>query len=70
MSARNRNLILRERGNTLTIKERKGSALVTLMQVTAGAVTKAQLMYYEANLKGRIKQIEADLILKYFYGLE
>jgi len=53
---------------TVTISEQRGGVLVTIMQLTAGAVTKAQLMYFEANVKGRIKQTEADLILKYYYG--
>lgn len=53
---------------TLIVREQRGGALVTIMKLTAGAVTRAQLAYFEANVKGRIKQTEADLILKYFYG--
>ena len=64
------NIVLHEdrSSRTLTISEQRGGALVTIMQLTAGAVTKAQLAYFEANVKGRIKQTEADLILKYYYG--
>lgn len=70
MDTRNSNIVVREEGHSLTISERRGGSLVTLMQVTAGAVTQAQIAYFEANLKGRIKQLEADLILKYFYGFD
>jgi hypothetical protein len=63
-------IILREQNNTLIVSEKRGGAIVTIMRVTAGAITIAQLAYYEANLRGRVKQIEADLILKYFYGIE
>jgi len=70
MSNQNRDLVLKEQGQTLIISERRGGTLVKLMEVTAGAVTQAQLAYYKANLEGRIKQIHADLILKYFYGID
>lgn len=63
-----REIILSEEGKTLVISERKGNVVTALMRITAGAVSAAQLKYYEANLKGKIKQTEADLILKYFYG--
>ena len=63
-------LVLREHQNTLTVYEERNGVLVALLSVTVGAVTQAQLMYYKANLAGRIKQIEADIILKYFYGLD
>jgi hypothetical protein len=62
-------LIIYERGNTLTVQERVNGALVTVMRVTHGAVTEIQRQYFVANLKGRIKQVEADLILKYFYNI-
>lgn len=70
MSKPTNEIVLREQGRTLIISEKREDILVTLMQVTAGAVTRAQLAYFEANVKGRIKQIEADLILKYFYKLD
>lgn len=63
-------IVLYERGSTLIISERRGNALVTLMQVTAGAVTAVQREYFRANILGRIKQTEADLILKYFYDID
>jgi|YNPBryBLVA2012_1023415.scaffolds.fasta_scaffold60291_1 hypothetical protein len=63
-------IVLRERGNTLIVSERRDGALVTLMQVTAGAVTAIQREYFRANVLGRIKQVEADLILKYFYDID
>lgn len=63
-------LIIYERGNTLTVQERVNGALVTVMRVTHGAVTELQKQYFIANLKGRIKQAEADLILKYFYNID
>ena len=69
MSNRNRDLVLLEQGRTLIISERRGATLVKLMEITAGAVTQAQLAYYKANLEGKVKQIHADLILKYFYGI-
>lgn len=70
MADRSTEIMLYERGNTLTISERRGGTLVTLMQVTVGAVTAVQREYFRANIKGRIKQTEADLILKYFYDLD
>jgi len=59
-----------ESGNTLVVQEQRGGALVTLIQVTAGAITAVQREYIRANIIGRIKQEEADLILKYFYDLD
>lgn len=70
MSNENYEIIVQEQNNTLTISENRDGFVVTLMRVTAGAVTQAQLAYYEANLRGKTKQIEADLILKYFYGID
>ncbi len=70
MSSIVREVVLRERDNTLIISEVRNGVLITLLRVTAGAVTKAQLEYYKANIKGKVKQAEADLILKYFYGLD
>jgi hypothetical protein len=63
-------LVVYEHSNTLTIQERVNGALVTIMRVTHGVVTEAQRQYFIANLKGRINQAEADLILKYFYGMK
>ena len=57
-------IVLYERGNTLVIKERRDGVLVTLMQVTSGAATAVQREYFRANVIGKIKQTEADLILK------
>lgn len=65
-----KDLIVYERGNTLTVQERVNGALITIMHVTQGAVTEAQRQYFIANIKGRIKQVEADLILKYFYDID
>ncbi len=62
-------IVVREQDNTLVISENRNGFMVTVLRVTAGAVTQAQLAYYEANLRGKTKQIEADLILKYFYGI-
>ncbi len=70
MYNQNNDLIVREYNNTLVISENQNGVIVTLMRITVGVITQTELAYYEANLKGRIKQIEADLILKYFYGLE
>jgi len=70
MYNQNNDLIVREYNNTLVISENQNGVIVTLMRITVGVITQIELAYYEANLKGRIKQIEADLILKYFYGLE
>lgn len=64
------NLVVFEYGNTLYVQEKRGGALVTLAQITAGAITAAQREYFRANIIGRIKQEEADLILKYFYDLD
>lgn len=64
----NKEVVLYEDGRTLVISERISGVLTTIMRITGGAVTAAQLSYYEANLNGKIKQAEADLILKYFYG--
>lgn len=66
----NKNLVIYERGNTLTVQERVNGALITIMHVTRGAVTEVQRQYFIANLKGQIKQAEADLILKYFYDID
>ena len=63
-------LILIERDNALLVQEQQGGALVTLMRVTAGAITAVQREYFRANIIGRIKQEEADLILKYFYDVD
>jgi len=63
-------IVVEERNNTLTISENKNGFIVTVMQITAGAITQAQLAYYEANIRGKVKQVEADLILKYIYGLD
>lgn len=65
-----KDLVIFERGNTLTIQERVDGALITIMRITHGAVTEVQRQYFIANLKGRIKQAEADLILKYFYDID
>jgi hypothetical protein len=65
-----KDLVIYERGNTLTVQERVNGALITIMRITHGAVTEAQRQYFIANLKGRIKQAEADLILKYFYDID
>jgi hypothetical protein len=62
-------LVVYERGNQLFVVERRSGIARTVLQVTAGAATRAQLVFFEANLKGRVLQEEADLILKYFYGL-
>lgn len=64
------NLVVYEYGNTLYVQEKRGGALVTLAKITAGAITAAQREYFRANIIGRIKQEEADLILKYFYDLD
>ncbi len=64
-----RGLVLRDYGHVLQVSEWQGGVLVPIMQIIAGKVTQVQLAYFEANVKGRIKQVEADLILKYFYGL-
>lgn len=69
MSKRNQ-IVLSEQGNKLIIRERRGGMLVTIMEITAGAVTEIQREYYRANVKGRIRQAEADLILKYFYNID
>lgn len=66
----NNKLVIFERGNTLVVQERQGGALVTLLQITAGAITTVQREYIRGNIIGRIKQEEADLILKYFYNLD
>lgn len=65
------NIIIQENKieKTLTIKERRHGILVTIEKFTMGAVTKTQMAYFEANIKSRITQIEADIILKYYYGL-
>jgi hypothetical protein len=63
-----KHIILSKEGRTLIISEKSNGVITAIMQITAGAVTTAQLAYYEANLSGKIKQTEADLILKYFYG--
>lgn len=63
-------IVIREKGNSLVIQERQGGALVTIMQITAGAITAVQREYIRANIIGKIKQEEADLILKYFYNLD
>ena len=63
-------LVVYEHNRELIISEWQSGVLVPLLRLTYGAVTQAQLAYYEANLKGRIKQIEADMILKYYYGLD
>lgn len=65
-----KNLIITDSGQTLTIQERRGGALVTLLQITAGAITAVQREYIRANIIGRIKQEEADIILKYYYNLD
>lgn len=65
-----KDLVIYERGNTLTVQERVNGALITVMRITHGAVTEVQRQYFIANLKGRIKQAEADLILKYFYDID
>lgn len=70
MSKGDYKIIVKEQNNTLVISENRNGFIVTVMRVTAGAVTQAQLAYCKANLLGRTKQIEADLILKYFYGLD
>lgn len=62
-------IILVEKNNKLIVKERTGKTITTLMEITAGAVTAVQMELYKAKIEGRIKQAEADLILKYFYGL-
>lgn len=59
-----------EQGNTLVVSEKRDGTWHTIMRVTAGAVTAVQREYFRANIIGRIKQVEADLILKYFYGLD
>lgn len=63
-------LIVYEQDNTLIIQEQRNGAWMTIMHVVAGAVTEAEKQYFRANVLGRIKQIEADLILKYFYGID
>lgn len=68
--AKDSNLVVFEKGRTLVIQERRGGVLVTLMQVTAGAITAVEREYFRANIIGRIKQAEADLILKYFYDMD
>lgn len=65
-----REIAVYERGNQLVVTERRNGVAVTVLRVTAGAATKAQLAYFEANVRGRVLQVEADLILKYFYGLD
>lgn len=69
MSDDDNKIVVREENNSLVISENINGFMITVMRVTAGAVTQAQLAYYEANLRGKTKQIEADLILKYFYGI-
>jgi hypothetical protein len=63
-------LIIYEQDNTLIIQEQRNGSWMTITRVVAGAVTEAEKQYFRANVLGRIKQIEADLILKYFYGLD
>ncbi len=66
----NNKLVIFESGKNLVIQEKRGGALVTLVKITAGAITIAQREYIRANIIGRIKQEEADLILKYFYDMD